>query len=171
MPCACVLLSRQRLAAAVVRHWLCAHIRHCRSCCCCCCCCCNDHTYAVLHPQDTYAELLVQLQEAPHQMTAAEYAAAAARHGLVSLLAGRLAALLAAGVKAAFIPDMASQHIEQAKTVLVRLLHAKWLSCHTDCHTDCHTGCHTDCQTACHTDCPTSNCRATITPGAAGGAQ
>lgn len=45
----------------------------------------------------------------------------AAEHGLHTLLAGRLAAVLAAGVKAAFIPDMSSQHLEQAKTVLVSL--------------------------------------------------
>jgi hypothetical protein len=33
-----------------------------------------------------------------------------------------LAAVLAAGTKATSVPDLASQHIEQAKTVLVREL-------------------------------------------------
>lgn len=69
--------------------------------------------------QDTYQELLDQLKSIPNQMTAREFAQQTAEHGLVTMLAGRLAAVLAAGVKAAFIPDIASQHIEQAKTVLV----------------------------------------------------
>jgi hypothetical protein len=41
-------------------------------------------------------------------------------HGADALPAGLLAAVLAAGTKATFVPDLASQHIEQAKTVLVR---------------------------------------------------
>jgi hypothetical protein len=49
-----------------------------------------------------------------------EFARQTAEHGVVTLLAGRLAAVLAAGTKATFVPDLASQHIEQAKTVLVR---------------------------------------------------
>lgn len=70
------------------------------------------------HLQDTYQQLLDQLKAVPNQQTVREFARQAAEHGLVTLLAGRLAALLAAGTKAAFVPDMASQHIEQAKTVL-----------------------------------------------------
>ncbi|KAF8055392.1 hypothetical protein HT031_006759 [Scenedesmus sp. PABB004] len=70
----------------------------------------------------TYEELQQQLRDAPHQQTVREAAGAAADRGAVTLLAGRLAAVLAAGVKAAFIPDMASQHLEQAKTVLVPLV-------------------------------------------------
>lgn len=60
-----------------------------------------------------------QLQNTEHQQTVREFAQETAQHGLVTLMAGRLAAVLTAGVKAAFIPDMATQHIEQAKTVLV----------------------------------------------------
>lgn len=72
--------------------------------------------------KDTYQQLLDQLKAVPNQQTVREFARQAAEHGLVTLLAGRLAALLAAGTKAAFVPDMASQHIEQAKTVLVPLV-------------------------------------------------
>jgi hypothetical protein len=58
---------------------------------------------------------------------------------VVTLLAGRLAAVLAAGTKATFVPDLASQHIEQAKTVLVSGLclllvdavHLKWVVAQT----------------------------------------
>jgi hypothetical protein len=46
-------------------------------------------------------------------------ALAAAEAGQFNLLAGKLAATITSAVKAAFIPDMASQHIEVAKTVLV----------------------------------------------------
>lgn len=70
-------------------------------------------------PQDTYQDLLNQLKDTPNQQTVREFARQTANHGVVTLLAGKLAAVLAAGVKAAFIPDVVSQHIEIAKTVLV----------------------------------------------------
>jgi hypothetical protein len=69
--------------------------------------------------QDTYQQLLDQLKAVPNQQTVREFARQTAEHGVVTLLAGRLAAVLAAGTKATFVPDLASQHIEQAKTVLV----------------------------------------------------
>jgi hypothetical protein len=40
-------------------------------------------------------------------------------HGLLSAFCVCVAAVLAAGTKATFVPDLASQHIEQAKTVLM----------------------------------------------------
>lgn len=70
--------------------------------------------------QATYAELMAQLLALPQQMTQREAGREAAAHGLTNLLAGRLAATLAAATKAAFIPDVSTQHLEQAKTVLVR---------------------------------------------------
>eukprot|EP00878_Enallax_costatus_P009803 GHUV01010236.1.p1 GENE.GHUV01010236.1~~GHUV01010236.1.p1 ORF type:complete len:735 (+),score=167.23 GHUV01010236.1:318-2522(+) len=72
--------------------------------------------------RDTYQELLTQLQNTEHQQTVQEFAQETAQHGIITLLAGRLAAVLTAGVKATFIPDMSTQHIEQAKTVLVPLV-------------------------------------------------
>jgi hypothetical protein len=81
---------------------------------------CHTHAF-VMRLQDTYQQLLDQLKAVPNQQTVREYARQTAEHGQVTLLAGRLAAVLAAGTKAAFVPDMASQHIEQAKTVLVRI--------------------------------------------------
>lgn len=70
--------------------------------------------------QNTYAELLTQLKQVEQQMTVQEAAVQAADRGQFNLLSGRLASTITSAAKAAFIPDMASQHIETAKTLLVR---------------------------------------------------
>eukprot|EP00879_Flechtneria_rotunda_P030256 GHRR01032864.1.p1 GENE.GHRR01032864.1~~GHRR01032864.1.p1 ORF type:complete len:252 (+),score=57.93 GHRR01032864.1:312-1067(+) len=72
--------------------------------------------------QDTYEQLMKQLQDLPNQMTVREYGRNMAQAGAITLMTGRLAAVLAEGVKAAFIPDVASQHLEQAKTLLVPIV-------------------------------------------------
>jgi hypothetical protein len=69
--------------------------------------------------QDTYYMMMSQLKQVEQQMTAHEAALQAADRGQLTLLGGRLAATLAAAVKAVFVPDVSSQHVEQARTVLV----------------------------------------------------
>jgi tRNA C32,U32 (ribose-2'-O)-methylase TrmJ len=70
-------------------------------------------------PQDTYYTILTQLRLVEQQMTLHDAAIQAADTGEHTLLGGRLAATLASAVKAVFVPDVSSQHVEQARTLLV----------------------------------------------------
>jgi len=79
----------------------------------------HAHAYPPPFPQDTYFTMLTQLRMVEQQTTVQAAAVAAADHGQLTLLGGKLAATLAAAVKAVFVPDVTDQHVEQAKTVLV----------------------------------------------------
>lgn len=61
----------------------------------------------------------MQLKHVEQQTTVQAAAVEAADRGQFNLLAGRLASTLASAVKAVFVPDISSQHIELAKTLLV----------------------------------------------------
>lgn len=63
--------------------------------------------------------MMSHLKMVEQQMTVREAAVQAADRGEHTLLGGRLAATLAAAVKAVFVPDVADSHVEQARTVLV----------------------------------------------------
>lgn len=63
--------------------------------------------------------MLAELKQVEQQTTVQAAALAAADTGEHTLLGGRLAATLAAAVKAVFVPDVTSQHVEQARTLLV----------------------------------------------------
>ena len=54
------------------------------------------------------------------QMTVQEHAIMVANHGQQSMFAGALAGTIMSAVRHTFIPDMATQHLEYAKTILVR---------------------------------------------------
>jgi hypothetical protein len=69
--------------------------------------------------QDTYYTMMSHLKMVEQQITVREAAVQAADRGEHTLLGGRLAATLAAAVKAVFVPDVADSHVEQARTVLV----------------------------------------------------
>jgi hypothetical protein len=54
------------------------------------------------------------------QVTVQEHAVMVANHGQQSMFAGALAGTIMSGVRHTFIPDVATQHLEYAKTILVR---------------------------------------------------
>lgn len=76
-------------------------------------------TAATKPQQDTYFTMLTQFKMLEQQTTIHAAAVEAADKGQLTLLGGRLAATLAAAVKSVFVPDVADQHVEQARTVLV----------------------------------------------------
>jgi hypothetical protein len=60
-----------------------------------------------------------ELQAVGSTLSAHEHAAAVAQHGQHAMFGGQLASTIMSAARHVFLPDMATQHIEWAKSILV----------------------------------------------------